>query len=71
MDSAIMNSINPQLLNTEKMSVPRVLLLCANLNPKMNVMVIDGFEETTLPFAYTHLFLIIAPLPPSFGQRGV
>lgn len=49
MDSAIMNSINPQLPYTEKMPVPRVLLLHANLNPTMNVMVIDGFERPLSP----------------------
>ena len=35
MDSAIKNSINTQLLYTKTMPVPRVLLLCANLNPTM------------------------------------
>lgn len=50
-----MNSINPQLPYTEKMPVPRVLLLRANLNPTMNVMVIDGFERPLSP-SPTHTF---------------
>lgn len=51
------------------MPVPRVLLLRANLNPTMNVMVIDGFERP-LSFAYTP-FLNNLTSPTSFGQPGV